>query len=69
MGIGGNGAVSAEFERHLIKARTDEGVKAARARGMRVISPLLDLSCQSSRASLGPRRRRQRRPRKKVPTC
>jgi DNA invertase Pin-like site-specific DNA recombinase len=29
----------ATFERHLIKARTDEGVKAARARGVRFGRP------------------------------
>jgi DNA invertase Pin-like site-specific DNA recombinase len=40
MGVGGNGAVSAEFEWHLIKARTDGGVKAARARGVRFGRPL-----------------------------
>jgi DNA invertase Pin-like site-specific DNA recombinase len=39
MGVGGNGAVPAEFERHLIKARADEGVKAARARGVRFGRP------------------------------
>jgi DNA invertase Pin-like site-specific DNA recombinase len=40
----------ATFERHLIKARTDEGVKAARARGVRFgRPPSASLQCRSSR--------------------